>query len=86
MDVLPHHLGHVVVAQIVQDHRPPFGVIIHGPQAGGFAQVVKEGAGDNQRQKQVKTGVGQGFAHNAGHLHHREAVLPNIGEHAVYIH
>lgn len=86
IDMLPHHLGHVGVTQIVQDHRPPLGVILHGPQTGGFAQVVEEGAAGHQRQEQVKAGIGQGLAQKAGHLHYGEAMLPDIGEHAVYIH
>ena len=66
MDVLPHHLGHVGVAQPFQDAGPQLGVVVKGPQARGFPQVVEEGAGRNQRQKQVKAGLRQGLSQKDG--------------------
>ena len=86
MDVLPHHLGHVGVAQLFQDAGPQLGVVRKGSQARGLAQVVEEGAHRHQRQMQVKTGLRQGLAQKTGHLHDPEAVLPDIGEHAVGLH
>ncbi len=49
MDMLPHHLGHLGEAQIFQDGGAPFGVVPGGAQTGGLAQIMKEGAGGNQR-------------------------------------
>jgi len=86
IDMLPHHLGHLGEAQIFQDRGAPFGMIPGGSQTGGLAQVMEEGAGGNQGQNQVKPGGDQGVPQVEGDLHHRKAVLPDIGEHAVGFH
>ena len=84
--MLPDHLGHVGVAQRIQDAGPQLRMIVASAQTLGLAQVVEEGAHRHQRQMQVKTGLRQGLAQKTGHLHDPEAVLPDIGEHAVDLH
>jgi len=47
---------------------------------------MEQGSNFNQGQVQRKTGLGQGLPQEDGHLLHPEAVLPDIGEHAVGCH
>lgn len=86
MDMLPHDLGDHGVAQLFQDAGAVFGMIVQGSQAGSFADIVKEGAGAHQGERQIQPGFSQGFGEKSSHLHDPVTMLPDVGEHSVSLH
>ncbi len=83
MDVLPHYLRHFMVAQPDKYLGPPLGMIPGGAQARGLAQIMEQGAGFDQGERQFQPCGGQRPAQKTGHLPHQAAVLPDVGEHTV---